>query len=302
MPETQYNRDVTTRILLAEGAKDETEVSHVETQTSQGEQKRSFVAEMSPWNPVYKGTEGFWENFTKPFPMLVSPIILFVFFINAFNTIWYLPSNKVTDTIPGLSFLEQLLPRFSCSHHIISLLLVLAIQMLLPLSVVSLASLPQDLFSISVLAKDPNGIKEFMSRNFVFGLLFSHGFSNSPVSWVSLTPSVNNLLGSSFLIYSNSCRIGPVFCLGLINFGSSVGSNSAYAYLLDCHRSRAPEAFAAIGILRNVVAFGFLLYHPHLFFLMCSFINDWVAAQGPEKTFITIAGLLTAFHLLTIPM
>jgi len=88
MPETQYNRDVTNRILLAEGAKDETEVSHVETQTAQGETKRSFTSEMLPWNPVYKGTEGFWENFTKPFPMLVSPIILFVFFINAFNTIW----------------------------------------------------------------------------------------------------------------------------------------------------------------------------------------------------------------------
>ena len=90
MPETQYNRDVTTRILMAEsgGAKEETEVSHVESQHNGIEAKKSFVSEMKPWDPTYKGTEGVWENFTKPFPMLVSPIILYVFFINAFNTIW----------------------------------------------------------------------------------------------------------------------------------------------------------------------------------------------------------------------
>lgn len=36
--------------------------------------------------------------------------------------------------------------------------------------------------------------------------------------------------------------------------------------------------------------------------LMCSFTNNWLAAQGPRNTFVTIAGLLTAFHALTIPM
>jgi hypothetical protein len=103
MPETQYNRDVSTRIIVAEsGGAKESEVTHIESQGNV-EPKKSFVTEMKFADPTYRGTERFWVNFSKPFPMLVSPIIIYVFFINAFNTIWYMTLAYLSDRTPGQS-------------------------------------------------------------------------------------------------------------------------------------------------------------------------------------------------------
>jgi hypothetical protein len=95
LPESQYNRDLTRTILAAEKeAKDD--LSRAETSNSGVEPKRSFTSELAFRDPNFKSTERFWENFLKPFPMLISPIILYVFFINAFNTIWII---LITSTI-----------------------------------------------------------------------------------------------------------------------------------------------------------------------------------------------------------
>jgi hypothetical protein len=63
-----------------------------------------------------------------------------------------------------------------------------------------------------------------------------------------------------------------------------------YGYITECHRSKAPEAFAALN-LRNVYSFG-----------MNYFISSWITNQGPLQVFSIIGGLHIFIMLLTVPM
>jgi len=62
-------------------------------------------------------------------------------------------------------------------------------------------------------------------------------------------------------------------------------STSRLWYLTDCHRDKAPEAFAAIN-LRNIYSFG-----------MNYFISSWIDSQGPKEVFLYYWGN-PRFHLL----
>jgi hypothetical protein len=65
---------------------------------------------------------------------------------------------------------------------------------------------------------------------------------------------------------------------------------AVYGYLTDCHRDKAPEAFAAIN-LRNIYSFG-----------MNYFISDWISSQGPKEVFSIIGGIHVFICLCAIPM
>jgi len=67
-------------------------------------------------------------------------------------------------------------------------------------------------------------------------------------------------------------------------------STSIYGYITECHRNKAPEAFAALN-LRNIYSFG-----------MNYFVSSWISSQGPLQVFSTIGGLHIFILLLTIPM
>jgi len=73
------------------------------------------------------------------------------------------------------------------------------------------------------------------------------------------------------------------FAVGFINI-------SVYGYLTDCHRDKAPEAFAAIN-LRNIYSFG-----------MNYFISSWIGSQGPKEVFCIIGGIHVFICLTAIPM
>jgi hypothetical protein len=49
--------------------------------------------------------------------------------------------------------------------------------------------------------------------------------------------------------------IGPVIFYGLQYFSVGFMTIAIYGYVTDCHREKAPEAFAAIN-LRNIYSFG----------------------------------------------
>jgi hypothetical protein len=55
--------------------------------------------------------------------------------------------------------------------------------------------------------------------------------------------------------------------------------------LLDCHRSRGSEAFAALGIYRNVVAFGFLLYLSSMVIIDAQFHEQLARCSRSEEYF-----------------
>lgn len=67
-------------------------------------------------------------------------------------------------------------------------------------------------------------------------------------------------------------------------------SSSIYGYITECHRNKAPEAFASIN-LRNIYSFG-----------MNYFISSWISNQGPLEVFSIIGGVHIFILLLTIPM
>ena len=123
IPETQYNRSEIERKALA-AAQLETPSSEPESQTdtkqesqvevpekegsnistsdtnvadkgadltaveSQTEPKKTYLQSLAFYDTSYDSGESFLTNFLKPFPMMISPIMLYVFFVNAFNIIW----------------------------------------------------------------------------------------------------------------------------------------------------------------------------------------------------------------------
>ncbi len=79
--------------------------------------------------------------------------------------------------------------------------------------------------------------------------------------------------------------------LGLINFGIQLGTTGVVSYVVDCHRSKAGEAFAAMNFIKNMFAFG-----------LTNYLNNWVINKGLRSVFFTIGGITIGVSLLTIPM
>ena len=84
--------------------------------------------------------------------------------------------------------------------------------------------------------------------------------------------------------------IGPVIFYGMQYFAVGFINIAVYGYLTDCHRDKAPEAFAAIN-LRNIYSFG-----------MNYFISSWIESQGPKEVFCIIGGIHVFICLTAIPM
>jgi hypothetical protein len=79
--------------------------------------------------------------------------------------------------------------------------------------------------------------------------------------------------------------------LGLINFGIQLGTTGVVSYVVDCHREKAGEAFAAMNFVKNLFAFGLTMY-----------LNDWITTQSVRNVFFTIGGITVGVSLLTVPM
>ncbi|KAJ5600490.1 cycloheximide resistance protein [Penicillium hetheringtonii] len=82
-----------------------------------------------------------------------------------------------------------------------------------------------------------------------------------------------------------------IVCLGLINFGVQLGTTGVVTYVVDCHREKAGEAFAAMNFIKNLFSFGLSFY-----------INSWIENQGARNCFFTMGGITMGVTLFTIPM
>ncbi|KAJ5242023.1 uncharacterized protein N7469_000350, partial [Penicillium citrinum] len=81
-----------------------------------------------------------------------------------------------------------------------------------------------------------------------------------------------------------------IVCLGLINFGVQLGTTGVVTYVVDCHREKAGEAFAAMNFIKNLFSFGLSFY-----------INSWIENQGARNCFFTMGGITMGVTLFTIP-
>lgn len=82
-----------------------------------------------------------------------------------------------------------------------------------------------------------------------------------------------------------------IVCLGLINLGIQLAVTGLTTYVVDCHRERAGEAFAAMNFVKNMFAFS-----------LTFFLSDWLDSQGTRNVFFAIGGITAACTLTAIPM
>ncbi|KAI1397893.1 MFS general substrate transporter [Hypoxylon fuscum] len=208
----------------------------------------------------------FWKVLTRPLLMLIFPQVLFSFFAYGLTTSWLVVVGSVLAqlfTAPPYNFTVS------------------------GVGLVSIASLVGAIVGAFISGPIADWIIKTMSRR--------NGGIYEPEFRLVLVAITFLLGGMSFFGFGWSLQkqdpwIAPVIFYGLQYFSVGFMTIAVYGYLTDCHRDKAPEAFAAIN-LRNIYSFG-----------MNYFISDWISSQGPKEVFCIIGGIHVFICLCAIPM
>ncbi|KAK5164681.1 uncharacterized protein LTR77_009887 [Saxophila tyrrhenica] len=279
-PETAYRRDeayntdlgttdhteelAEKRAGLDKSSKVET-IEQVETNTSWSEPKHSYAHELK----IFHGRQcddAFWKVLTRPLMMLIFPQVLFSFFAYGLTTSWLVVVGSILAQV------------FTVEPYSFSVSEV---------GLVAISPLIGAIVGAFVTGPLADWIVKFMSRR-------NKGVYEPEFRLVMI--SISLLLGGiSFFGFGWSLQvhdpwIGPVIFYGLQYFSVGFVTIAIYGYLTDCHRDKAPEAFAAIN-LRNIYSFG-----------MNYFIASWISSQGPKEVFCIIGGVHVFICLCAIPM
>lgn len=267
-PETAYRRDAAFNTDL--GTEDHAEelnekriaekVQNIETvesvNTEQGwsEPKHSYWYDLK----IFHGRQSddpYWKVLTRPLMMLIFPQVLFSFFAYGLTTSWLIVVGSVLAQIFTA-------PPYNFSVSGVGL--------------ISIASLIGAILGAFITGPLADWIVKFMSRR-------NKGTYEPEFRLVIISVSLV-LGGISFFGFGWSLEvedpwIGPAIFYGLQYFSVGFMTIAVYGYLTDCHRDKAPEAFAAIN-LRNIYSFG-----------MNYFIASWIASQGPKEVFCIVGGV-----------
>ncbi|KAG4421447.1 hypothetical protein IFR04_005397 [Cadophora malorum] len=231
------------------------------------DKKYTFAQEMIPWNG-YVNHVSLINTTCRPFVMLASPAVLWATLL--FTTcISWLVGISVT--------LSQI---FSAPPY--------------NFSVTSVGLTNLSSFIASVLAT-------FLAGPLIDGIVrrmsLRNGGTFEPEFRLPIMVSYLLFTATGFFAWGQSAvdlspwPVPVVVGLGLINFGIQLGTTGVVSYVVDCHRDKSGEAFAAMNFVKNLFAFGLVNY-----------INDWLATQGTRNVFFVIGGLTIAASLTTIPM
>jgi len=282
-PETAYRRDPVLNIDLgtddkaAELALEREEkptamsaAAHVESmdnvELNEGiEQKHSYAYRLRIFNGRVCD-DSFWKVLTRPLMMLIYPQVLFSFFAYGLTTSWLVVVGSV---------LAQLFtaPPYNFSVSGVGLV---AISPLIGSIIGAFISGPIADWIVKYMSRRNNGIYE---PEFRLVLII-----------ITLIIGGMSFFGFGWSLQVQDPWIGPVIFYGMQYFGVGFMSIAVYGYLTDCHRDKAPEAFAAIN-LRNIYSFG-----------MNYFISSWISTQGPKEVFSIIGGIHVFICLMAIPM
>ncbi|KAI1658593.1 MFS general substrate transporter [Daldinia decipiens] len=240
-------------------------IEHGTTDLSWPEKKYSYWQDLR----IFHGRvcdDPFWKVLTRPLLMLIFPQVLFSFFAYGLTTSWLVVVGSV---------LAQLFtaPPYNFSVSGVGL--------------VSVASLIGAIVGAFISGPIADWIIKSMSRK--------NGGIYEPEFRLVLIVITFVLGGMSFFGFGWSLQqqdpwIAPVIFYGLQYFSVGFLTIAVYGYLTDCHRDKAPEAFAAIN-LRNIYSFG-----------MNYFISDWISSQGPKEVFCIIGGIHVFICLCAVPM
>ncbi|KAF2734535.1 serine/threonine kinase 16 [Polyplosphaeria fusca] len=285
VPETTYRRDPAYNLDL--GTKDHAEEFLDAQKTIVGEEPKDTVTkhEHVRIGPIYTGADEkpytFWEQLKpvrgveseenllaiifRPFGMLLFPQVFYGFLTYGMSTSWLVVLGGVMAqlfTAPPYNFSVSAVGLVSISPLVASLLSVIAG--------------PLNDYTVKQLARWNKGIYEPEFR--------------LALNVLTLILGVIGFFGFGGTLQNKDPWAGPVILYGIIYFAMSFLNIGIFGYITECHRNKAPEAFAALN-LRNIYSFG-----------MNYFISSWISSMGPLQVFSTIGGLHIFILLLTVPM
>ncbi|KAL1862113.1 hypothetical protein Plec18170_000937 [Paecilomyces lecythidis] len=241
-------------------------IERAETNTSSSvELKHSYWHELK----IFHGRvsdDPFWKVLIRPLMMLVFPQVIFSFFAYGLTTSWLVVVGGV---------LAQLFTVAPYNFSVSGVGLV-AIAPLIGAIIGAFISGPAADFVAKAMSRRNNGIYEPEFRLVII--------------IVTLLLGGMSFFGFGMSLQAQDPWIGPVFFYGLQYFSVGFMTIAVYGYLTDCHRDKAPEAFAAIN-LRNIYSFG-----------MNYFVSSWITSQGPREVFCIIGGVHVFICLTAIPM
>ncbi len=226
----------------------------VETNTSWSEPKHSYWHSLK----IFHGRQcddAYWKVLTRPLIMLIFPQVLFSFFPYGLTTSWLIVVGSILAqvfTVPPYSFT-------------VSEVGLVAVAPLVGAIIGAFVTGPLADWVVKFMSRRNKGVyePEFRLVIVVFSLIIG-GIS---------------FFGFGWSLEVQDLWIGPVIFYGLQYFSVGFVTIAVYGYLTDCHRDKAPEAFAAIN-LRNIYSFG-----------MNYFIANWITSQGPKEVFCIIGGI-----------
>ena len=229
------------------------------------ERKRSFWEEMKPYHGRVSD-DPFWKVLCRPLMMLAFPQVLYSLFAYGLTSSWLIVVGGILAkvfTVPPYNFT-------------VSEIGLVAVSPLIGAIIGAFCSGPSADYAAKLLSRKNNGTYEPEFRLVIITVALVFG-------------------GMSFFGFGISLQvkdpwIGPVIFYGLQYFAVGFINVAIYGYLTDCHRDKAPEAFASIN-LRNIYSFG-----------MNYFIASWISSQGPREVFCIIGGVHVFICLLAIPM
>ncbi|KAF2877601.1 serine/threonine kinase 16 [Massariosphaeria phaeospora] len=248
----------------AESRTEDVAHSHAPIYTGADEKPYTFWEELRPVRGV-ESDENLLAIIFRPFGMLLFPQVLYGFITYGMSTSWLVVMISVLAqlfTVPPYNFSVSAVGLISIAPLVASLL--------------GIVSGPLNDWTVKKLARWNNGIYE-------------PEFRLAP-NILTLVMGIVGFFGFGATLENHAPWIGPVILYGLIYFAMAFLNIGIYGYITECHRSKAPEAFAALN-LRNVYSFG-----------MNYFISSWIMNQGPLQVFSIIGGLHVFILLLTIPM
>jgi len=282
-PETAYRRDASLNIDLGtdDRAEDLTEkrihvleekqhkgieaIERVETNITWSEERHGYWHDLK----IFHGRQcddAFWKVLVRPLMMLVFPQVLFSFFAYGLTTSWLVVVGGV---------LAQLFSGPPYNFSVSSIGLV-SIGALIGSIVGAFTTGPLADWVVKIMSRRNQGIYE---PEFRLVLII-----------VTLILGGLSFFGFGWSLQVQDPWIGPVIFYGLQYFSVGFMTIAVYGYLTDCHRDKAPEAFAAIN-LRNIYSFG-----------MNYFISSWISTQGPKEVFCIVGGVHVFICLCAIPM
>ncbi|KAH8672205.1 major facilitator superfamily domain-containing protein [Ilyonectria robusta] len=275
MPESAYHRSGALNIDTGDKAvvvekEEKITAEHDEDQRSQNleqEPQKTWMRELLPydgyWHPV-----PFWKTLIRPFFMITSPIVLWATILFTTCISWLvLISISISQIFSAPPY------NFSVSE----------------VGATNVSPLVATFIGTVVAGPIIDGLVKYMSR-------MNHG-TFEPEFRLPIMTAYLLFTATGFFAWGHSLDaqdpwpVPIIVCMGLINLGVQLGTTGLVAYVSDCHRQQAAEAFAVMNFIKNMFAFGMTFY-----------ANDWIATQGVKDCFFVIGGITVGVVLLTIPM